>query len=69
VGELGRYLVSFFIGALISKFGVKELVLDTSPLSGTYRLILVETGGGDSIVNGGLRQISLISFLRDLIVS
>jgi hypothetical protein len=33
--ELERYLVSFFIGALVSKFRVKELVLNTFPLSST----------------------------------
>ncbi len=62
-------MVSFFIGTLIGKFRVKELVLDTSSLSGTYRLIPVGTGRGDGIVDGGLRRISLISFLRDLIIS
>jgi len=69
VGGLGRRLVGFFIGALIGEFGVKELVLDTSPLSSTYRLTLVETSEGNSIADGGLRRISLISFLRDLIIS
>ena len=57
------------MGALVSKFRVKELVLDTSPLSSTYRLILVGTGRGDSIADGRLRRISLISFLRDPIIS
>jgi len=69
VGGLGRRLVSFFIGALISEFRVKELVLDTSPLSSTYRLIPVETGRGDGVVDSRLQRISLISFLRDLIIS
>jgi hypothetical protein len=46
VGELGRYLVSFFIGVIVSKFRVKELVLDTFPLSSTFRLILVGIGRG-----------------------
>jgi len=54
VGGLGRYLVSFFIGALISEFRVKELVLDTFPLSGTYRLILVGIGRSDSVVDSRL---------------
>jgi hypothetical protein len=58
VEGLGRYLVSFFIGVIVSKFRVKELVLDTYPLSSTFRLILVETGRGIgrgvSIVDGGL---------------
>ena len=62
-------MVSFFIGILVSKFRVKELVLNVFPLSSTYRLILVGTGGGDSIADGGLRRISLISFLRDPIIS
>jgi hypothetical protein len=43
------------------------------PPSSTFRLILVGTGGGAGrgvgVVDGGLQQISLISFLRDLIVS
>jgi hypothetical protein len=51
-------LVSFFIGVIVSKFRVKELVLDTFPLSSTFRLILVGTGrgagGGVSVVDGGL---------------
>ena len=59
MGGLGRRLVSFFIGALVSKsrvskFRVKELVLDTFPLSSTYRLILVGMGKGNSIVDGRL---------------
>jgi hypothetical protein len=29
----------------------------------------VGTGGGVGVVDGGLQQISLISFLRDLIIS
>ena len=47
-------MVSFFIGVIVSKFRVKELVLDTSPLSSTYRLILVGIGRGVSIVNSRL---------------
>jgi hypothetical protein len=66
-------LVSFFIGVIVSKFRVKELVLDTFPPSSTFRLTLVEisrgAGGGVGVVDGGLQQISLISFLRDLIIS
>jgi hypothetical protein len=69
VGGLGRHLVSFFVGVMVSEFGVKELVLDTFPLSSTFRLTLVGTGGGVSIADGGLQRISSISFLRDLIVS
>jgi hypothetical protein len=39
-------LVSFFIGVIVGKFRVKELVLDTFPLSSTFRLILVGIGRG-----------------------
>jgi hypothetical protein len=38
-------------------------------LSSAYRLILVGIGRGNSIVDGGLQWIFLISFLRDLIIS
>ena len=54
MGGLGRYLVGFFIGVLVSEFRVKELVLDIFPLSSTYRLILLGIGRGDSIVDGTL---------------
>jgi hypothetical protein len=47
-------LVSFFVGVIVSEFRVKELVLNTFPLSSTFRLILVGTGKGVSIVDGGL---------------
>ena len=51
-------MVSFFIGVIVGKFRVKELVLDTFPLSSTFRLIPVGigrgVGGGVSIVDGGL---------------
>jgi hypothetical protein len=46
VGGLGRYLVSFFIGVIVSKFRVKKLVLDMFPLFSTFRLILVGIGRG-----------------------
>jgi hypothetical protein len=46
-------LVSFFIGVLVSKFRVKELVLNTFLLPSTYRLILVGIGGDNGIVDGG----------------
>jgi hypothetical protein len=62
-------LVSFFIGILVSEFRVKKLVLDTFLLSSTYRLTLIGIGMGNSIVNSRLQRISLISFLRDLIIS
>ena len=57
------------MGVIVSKFRVKELVLDTFPLSSTFRLTLVGIGRGVSVVDGGLQRISLISFLRDLIIS
>jgi hypothetical protein len=62
-------LVSFFIGVIVGEFRVKELVLDTFSLSSTYGLTLVGTGRGVSIVDSRLQQISLISFLRDPIIS
>ena len=45
---------NFFLGALTGEFGVKELVLDAFFLSSIYRLIVVGTGRGDSIVGGRL---------------
>ena len=54
MGGLGRRSVSFFIGVIVGKFRVKEPVLDMFPLSSTFRLILVGTGGGVSVVDGGL---------------
>jgi len=69
VEGLGRCSVSLIRGAVVSEFRVKELVLDAFLLSSTYRSIPVGIGGSDSVVDGGLRQISLISFLRDPIVS
>ena len=51
---IGRRLVSFFIGVIVSEFRVKELVLDIFSLSSTYRLILVGMGGGVSIVDSRL---------------
>ena len=66
-------MVSFFIGVIVSEFRVKELVLDTFPLSSTFRLILVGigrgVGRGVGVVDSRLQWISLISFLRDLIIS
>ena len=47
-------MVSFFIGILVIKFRVKELVLDIFLLSSTYRLTLVRIGRGDSIVDSRL---------------
>ena len=42
------------MGVIVSKFKVKELVLNMSPLSSTYRLILVGIGRGVSIIDSGL---------------
>jgi hypothetical protein len=47
-------LVSFFIGVIVGEFRVKELVLDIFSLSSTYRLTLVGTGRGVSVVDSGL---------------
>ena len=47
-------MVSFFIGAIVGEFRVKELVLDTFPPSSTFRLILVRTGRGVSMADGRL---------------
>jgi len=52
VGGLGRYLVNFFLRALVSKFRVKELVLDTFSLPSIYRLILVAVSRGNSRADG-----------------
>jgi len=54
VGESGRHLNNFFLGALTSEFGVKELVLDAFFLSSVYRSIVVGTGRGDGIVGSRL---------------
>ena len=53
VKGLGRYLVSFFIGILISEFAVKELVLDIFFLLSVYRLIPVGASRGNSVVDSG----------------
>ena len=42
------------MGVIVSKFRVKELVLDTFSPSSTYRLILVGTGRGVSVADSGL---------------
>ena len=47
-------MVSFFIGVIVGKFRVKELVLDTFSLSSTCGLTLVGMGGGVSVVDGRL---------------
>ena len=47
-------MVSFFIGAIVGEFRIKELVLDTFPLYSTFRLILVGIDRGVIIVDGGL---------------
>ena len=55
MGGLGRRLVSFFIGILVSEFRVKEPVLDLFLPSSTYRLTLVGIGRGNGIADGGLQ--------------
>ena len=66
MGGLERYLVNFFIGALVGEFGVKKPVLDTFfPLS-IYRLILVGVSRGNSVVDSGLQRIFLISFFFEI---
>ena len=47
-------MVSFFIEAIVGEFRVKEPVLDTFPLSSTFRLTLVGIGRGVSIADSGL---------------
>jgi hypothetical protein len=39
---------------MVGKFRVEEPVLDTFPLSSTFRLTLVGTGGGVGMADGGL---------------
>ena len=48
-------MVNFFIGVLVGKFGIKELVLGTFFLSSTYRLILIGIDRGDGIANSRLQ--------------
>ena len=54
MGGLGGCLVSFFAGVIVGEFRVKEPVLDTFPLSSTFRLTLVGIGRGVGIVDSGL---------------
>ena len=54
-------------GVVVSKFRVKEPVLDTFFLPSIYRLILVGANRGNSVANGRFWRIFLISFFRDLI--
>ena len=51
MGGLERHLVSFFIEALVSKFRVKEPVLDAFFLPSIYRLILVGISRGNGIAD------------------
>ena len=53
MGGLGRHLVSFFIGVLVGKLGVKELFLDTFFLSGVCGLILIGISNSNNIIEGG----------------
>jgi hypothetical protein len=52
VGGLGRYLVNFSIGVIVSEFRIKELVLNIFSLPSVYRLILVGVSRGNSIADG-----------------
>ena len=47
-------MVSFFTGVIVSELRVKELVLDTFPLSSICGLTLVGIGRGVSVVDSGL---------------
>ena len=47
-------MVSFFTGAIVGEFRVKELVLDTFPLSSTFRSTLVGIGRGVGVADGRL---------------
>ena len=67
-GGLGRHSVSFFIGGLVGKLGVKELFLDAFFLSSVYRSIPVGIGNGDGVAEGRFWQVSLISYFKDSIV-
>ncbi len=49
MGGLGRHLVSFFIGELVSELRVKKPFLDTFFLFNVCGLILVKTGNSDSV--------------------
>jgi hypothetical protein len=69
VGGSRRYSVSLTKGVVVGEFRVEKLVLDLFFLSSAYRLIPVGAGGRDSVVDSGLQRISLISFLRNPIVS
>ena len=46
-------MVNFFTGVLVSKFRVKEQVLDAFFLPSIYRLIPVGIGRGNGVVDGG----------------
>ena len=46
-------MVNFFIGVLVGKFGVEELVLDAFFPPSIYRLIPVGIGRGNGIADGG----------------
>ena len=45
-------MVNFFTGVLVSKFGVKEPVLDAFFPFSVYRLILVGISRGNGIADG-----------------
>ena len=52
MGELKKYLVSFFIEALISEFRIKEPVPDAFFLPNVCGLIPVGTGWGNGVTDG-----------------
>jgi len=62
---LKRRLINLIKEIVVSNFGVKELVLNIFHPFNIYRLVLTGINRGDSVVDGGLQQISLISFFRD----
>ena len=53
MGGLGRRLVNFFMGVLVSKFGVKELVLDTFFPPSACGSILIGSGWEDNVADSG----------------
>ena len=66
MGGSGRYLVNFFVGALVGKFGVEEPVPDTFFPPDVCGSISIGSGWDDSVTDSGFLQIFSISFFRDL---
>ena len=54
-GGSGRYSISLIGGVVVGEFGVKKLVLDAFFPSGTYKLIPVEIGRGNSVADSRLQ--------------